>query len=208
MRCGGECRRKRYACRIQECFMSLSVAANNKNPFALWQSLLQPNSSTSGAQSDPLASLLASLNQGSGATTSTTGTAALSTATAGTPGSSSPQFGPQTLQALFDLQANTSNPQSLQAQLDGDGSANTSDPNASQQAQQGQGPHGHHHHHMDGAGGAGGSGAAASNNASSSASATSSSGGATVANNNLLERLIQMQAQLITPSTTQSIATV
>ncbi len=188
--------------------MSLSVTSNNKNPFALWQSLLQPNSSTSSAQSDPLASLLASLNQGSGASTSATGTSSSSTTTTGTPGSSSPQFGPQTLQALFDLQANTSNPQSLQAQLDGDGSASTSDPNASQQAQQGQGPHGHHHHHVDGAGGAGGSGAASSNSSSSSASATSSSGGGNVANNNLLERLIQMQSQLITPSTTQSIATV
>jgi hypothetical protein len=188
--------------------MSLSVTSSNKNPFALWQSLLQPGSSTSGAQSDPLASLLASLNQGSGATTSTTGAASSPTTTTGTSGSSSPQLGPQTLQALFDMQANTSNSQSLQAQLDGDSSAGTSDPNASQQAQQGQGPHGHHHHHMDGAAGSDGSGGAASNSSGSLASAPSSSGSANVANNNLLERLIQMQAQLITPSTTQSIATV
>jgi hypothetical protein len=32
-------------------------------------------------------------------------------------------------------------------------------------------------------------------------------GGASVANNNLLERLIQMQAQLINPTTAQNVAT-
>ena len=48
--------------------------------------------------------------------------------------------------------------------------------------------------------------AAPSDNASGQSNGQS--GGGNVANNNLLERLIQMQAQLLTPSATQNIATV
>ena len=54
--------------------MSFSVNGSNaNNPFALWQSLLQPDSSASNsAQSDPIASLLAALGQGQGTTTGAT----------------------------------------------------------------------------------------------------------------------------------------
>ena len=54
--------------------MSFSVNGSNaNNPFALWQSLLQPDSSASdSAQSDPIASLLAALGQGQGTATSAT----------------------------------------------------------------------------------------------------------------------------------------
>jgi hypothetical protein len=139
--------------------MSVSVNGSNaNNPYALWQSLLQPDSSASNsAQSDPIASLLAALGQGQSTATSTTASAggASSSSTSGTatPGSSSPQFGAQTLQTLFDMQAN----------------------------------------------------AAPSDGATSSGSNTA--GSANVANNNLLERLIQMQAQLINPATAQNVAT-
>src|SRR5208282_3432203 len=56
------------ALRVQECFMSFSVNGSNaNNPFAQWQALLQQDSSTSSsAQSDPIALLLASLGQGQG----------------------------------------------------------------------------------------------------------------------------------------------
>jgi hypothetical protein len=154
--------------------MSLSVGSSNNNPFALWQSLLQPNSTGSSAQSDPLASLLATLGQSGAAAISTAGTSSSSATTAGASGNSSPQFGPQTLQTLFDLQANGSNSQSLLAQLGGDGSTT----------------------------------AAPSDSSSSSGNSSAQSGGTNVANNNLLERLIQMQAQLVASTTTQSIATV
>src|SRR5580704_16944844 len=84
------------ALRVQECLMSFSVNGSNaNNPFAQWQALLQQDSSTSSsAQSDPIAALLAAMGQGqnTGATV--------------TSGSSSPQFGAQTLQTLFDMQAN------------------------------------------------------------------------------------------------------
>jgi hypothetical protein len=135
--------------------MSFPVNGSNAHkPSALWQSLLQPDSTAGGsAQSDPMASLLATLGQG---TTASTGGAA-STSTSGAPaaGGSAPQFGAQTLQTLFDMQAN----------------------------------------------------AAPSQGSNSSASANASAGGANVANNNLLERLIQMQAQLINPATAQNVAT-
>jgi hypothetical protein len=231
--------------RVQECFMSFPVNGSNaQNPFALWQSLQQPDSSAStSAQSDPIASLLAALGQGTGTTASPGG--ASSSSTSGTAGNSSPQFGAQTLQTLFDMQANGTNSQSLASQLGGSGSSD--DANSSPQAQQNE--LGHHHHHP--AGGAGGPGggqnlldmlgsadsgatsqtaanangsstttityadgstvalttAASSGGSTSSASSNSSAGGANVANNNLLERLIQMQAQLINPTTAQNVAT-
>src|ERR1700733_9796861 len=80
---------------VQECFMSVSVNGSNaQNPYALWQSLLQPNSSaSSSAQSDPVASLLAALGQGqgTGATASAGGASASSTSGTATSGGSSPQ---------------------------------------------------------------------------------------------------------------------
>ena len=139
--------------------MSFPINGSNaNNSFALWQSLMQPDSSaSSSAQSDPIASLLAALGQGqgtaTGATASSGGASSSSTSGTATSGSSSPQFGAQTLQTLFDMQAN----------------------------------------------------AAPSDGATSSGSNTA--GSANVANNNLLERLIQMQAQLINPATAQNVAT-
>ena len=67
---------------------------------------------------------------------------------AGTTASSAggPQFGPQTLQALFSLQANATDGQSSGSQAGGLG--DSSDP--TQQAQKGEG---HHHHHHGGGGG-------------------------------------------------------
>jgi hypothetical protein len=145
------------ALRVQECLMSFSVNSSNaNNPFAQWQALLQQDTSTSSsAQSDPTASLLAALGQGqsTGTTASSGGAGSSSTSSTATSGSSSPQFGAQTLQTLFDMQAN----------------------------------------------------AAPSDGATSSSSNTA--GSANVANNNLLERLIQMQAQLINPATAQNVAT-
>ncbi len=134
--------------------MSFSVNGSNaNNPFALWQSLQQPDSSaSSSAQSDPIASLLAALGQGqgtaTGATASSGGAGSSSTSSAVTSGSSSPQFGPQTLQTLFDMQANASNSQPVQSPLDG--STGPDDSFSSQQAQQSQPGH-HHHHHAGGA---------------------------------------------------------
>ena len=130
--------------------MSFSVNGSNaNNPFALWQSLLQPDSSASNsAQSDPIASLLAALGQGQGAATGATassgGAGSSSTSSAVTSGSSSPQFGAQTLQTLFDMQANASNSQSLPSPLGG--SAGPDDSYSSPQAQPSQPGHHHHHH--------------------------------------------------------------
>ena len=137
--------------------MSFAVNGSHaKNPLVPWQSLLQPDSSAnSSAQSDPIASLLAALGQGTGATASAGGAASSSTGGTVTSGSSSPQFGAQTLQTLFDMQAN----------------------------------------------------AAPSDGTTSSTSSNASAGRAHVADNNLLERLIQMQAQLINPATVQNVAT-
>jgi hypothetical protein len=148
------------ALRVQECFMSFSVNGSNaNNPFAQWQALQQQDSSTSsGAQSDPIASLLAALGQAqdaaTGATASSGGAGSSSTNSAVTSGGSSPQLGAQTLQTLFDMQAN-----------------------------------------------------AAPSDGTTSSTSSNTAGSANVANNNLLERLIQMQAQLANPATTQNVAT-
>src|SRR5580704_2523053 len=185
------------ALRVQEYFMSVSVNGSNaNNPYALWQSLLQPDSSASnGAQSDPIASLLAALGQGQGTTTDATassgGAGSSSTSSAVTSGSSSPQFDAQTLQTMFDMQANASNLQPVQPPLDG--STGSDDSFSSQPAQQG--------------GANDGSAAAPADGSTPSGSSNSSVDGANVAQNNLLERLIRMQAQLINPATVQDIAT-
>jgi hypothetical protein len=190
------------ALRVQEYFMSVSVNGSNaNNPYALWQSLLQPDSSASnGAQSDPIASLLAALGQGQGTTTGATassgGAGSSSTSSAVTSGSSSPQFDAQTLQTMFDMQANASNLQPVQPPLDG--STGSDDSFSSQQVQQGGA--------NDGSAAAPTT-AAPADGSTPSASSNSSAGGANVAQNNLLERLIQMQAQLINPATVQDIAT-
>ena len=220
--------------------MSFSVnGSNSNNPAALWQSLMSPSSSASGTQSDPLSALLATLGQATGASSNSASSSTDSAAA--TSGSSSTQFGPQTLQTLFDLQANGTTSQSPTSQLGGDGTADATDPTSAQQAQPGQGQHAHHHH-------AGGKQSAAdmfasaesatsqttansngsstttityadgssvtlntappSSGSSSSASATSSSGSANVAGNNYLGQLIQMQAQLVAPATSQNSVTV
>ena len=179
--------------------MSVSVNGSNaNNPYALWQSLLQPDSSASnGAQSDPIASLLAALGQGQGATTGATassgGAGSSSTSSAVTSGSSSPQFDAQTLQTMFDMQANASNLQPVQPPLDG--STGSDDSFSSQQGGANDGS------------AAAPTTAAPADGSTPSASSNSSAGGANVAQNNLLERLIQMQAQLINPATVQDIAT-
>jgi hypothetical protein len=200
------------ALRVQECFMSVSVNGSNaNNPYALWQSLLQPNSSTSNsAQSDPIASLLAALGQSQGTATGTTapsgGAGSSSTSSAVTSGNSSPQFDAQTLQTMFDMQANASNSQPVQPPLDG--STGSDDSFSSQQAQQSQPGH-HHHHHAEGAndGSTAAPTTAAPSGGSTSSATSNTAGGANVAQNNLLERLIQMQAQLINPTTAQNVAT-
>jgi hypothetical protein len=215
------------ALRVQECFMSVSVNGSNaNNPYALWQSLLQPDSSTSNsAQSDPIASLLAALGQGQGSATGATapsgGAGSSSTSSAVTSGSSSPQFGAQTLQTLFDMQANADNPQSAQSPLDG---STGSDDSFSSQAGGGQS--------LLGSAGSGATSqtainangsstttttyadgstvaltTAAPSGGSTSSATSNTAGGANVAQNNLLERLIQMQAQLINPATLQNVAT-
>jgi hypothetical protein len=193
--------------------MSVSVNGSNaQNPYALWQSLLQPDSSaSSSAQSDPVASLLAALGQGQGTATGATAPSggSSSTSSAVTSGSSSPQFGAQTLQTLFDMQANTSSSQSLASQPGG--STDSDDANSSLQAQSIDGQPGHHHHHHVSATSDGSTAApttaASSDGSTSSANWNASAGGANLAQNNLLERLIQMQAQLINPATMQNVAT-
>ena len=188
--------------------MSFSVNGSNaNNPFALWQSLLQPDSSASNsAQSDPIASLLSALGQGTAtsATASAGGASASSTSGTATSGSSSPQFGAQTLQTLFDMQANGPNSQSLLSQLGGSGGSD--DANSSPQAQASQPGH-HHHHHAGNANDVSTAAPTTAAPSDGSTSPASSAGGANVANNNLLERLIQMQAQLINPATAQNVAT-
>jgi hypothetical protein len=199
---------------VQECFMSFSVNGSNaNNPFALWQSLLQPDSAASNsAQSDPIASLLSTLGQGQGTATSATaaagGASASSTSGTATSGSSSPQLGAQTLQTLFDMQASSSNSQSFLSQLGGSGGSD--DANSSPQAQPSDGQYGHHHHHPTSGSGDGPTAAptaAAPSDGSASSATSNTAGGASVANNNLLERLIQMQAQLNNPATAQNVAT-
>ena len=67
---------------------------------------------------------------------------------------------------------------------------------------------GHHHHHHAGSANDGSTAApTTATPADGSTSPGSTAGGANVANNNLLERLIQMQAQLINPTTVQNVAT-
>src|ERR1700722_13363492 len=170
--------------------MSVSVNGSNaNNPYALWQSLLQPDSSASnGAQSDPIASLLAALGQSQGTTTGATTSSggAGSSSSAVTSGSSSPQFDAQTLQTMFDMQANPSNSQPVQPPLDG--STGSDDSFSTQQAQQSQPGH-HHHHHAGGANDgstAAPTTAAPSDGSTSPATSNASAGGANVAQNNLL----------------------
>lgn len=187
--------------------MSFSVTGSNaQNPLAQWQSLLQQDSpASSSAQSDPIASLLAALGQGQGSATGATApsSGSSSTSSAVTSGSSSLQFGAQTLQTLFDMQANGSNSQSLASQLGG--GAGPDDANSSPQAQP---QPGHHHHRHAGSANDGSTAApTTATPADGSTSPGSTAGGANVANNNLLERLIQMQAQLINPTTVQNVAT-
>jgi len=194
--------------------MSFSVNGSNaNNPFAQWQALLQQDTlASSSAQSDPIASLLAAMGQGqsTAATAPSGGAGSSSTSTTATSGSSSPQFGAQTLQTLFDMQANAANLQPVQLPLDGSGGSgdtcSSQQAPSSQLAQQSEPGH-HHHHH---AGGANDSSTATPTPAAptdGSNSPASLAGGASVANNNLLERLIQMQAQLINPTTAQNVAT-
>jgi hypothetical protein len=218
-----------FTCSATGYFMSFSVNGSNaQNPFAQWQSLLQQDSSTSSsAQSDPIASLLAALGQGqnttTGAAASSGGASSSSTSGTTTSGSSSPQFAAQTLQTLFDMQANAANSQSVQSPLDG--SAGSDDSFSSPQAGGGQSLLGSADSgatsqtaanadgsstttitHADGSTVALTT-AAPSDGSTPSASSNSSAGGANVANNNLLERLIQMQAQLINPTPAQNVAT-
>ena len=200
--------------------MSVSVNGSNTNPKPYWQSLLPQGSSQSGtaAQSDPLSELLAAIGQGSSAAAAAAagGAASSGAGVAAASGNSSSPFGPQTLQALFAMQASASNSPSLMSQLDS--AAGASDPSSGQQIPQSQdtesqdtqqGRHGHHHHHQMGGtqsppdmltSGAGGAG--------SSSAVNSSSGGANPASNNLIEKLIQMQALLAITPPPQSIATV
>ena len=218
--------------------MSLAVNSSN-NPSALWQSMFQQGtSSTSGTtQSDPLSELLAAIGQATGNTgTSGSGTssatAGASSSTGGT--STSPQFDPQTLQALFDLQAN----QQQQSDDGSSGVTSSTDPTSTQQA--GKGHHGHHAGGKDSAfdmfataegansqttANANGSSttnityadgssvslttAALSSSSTSSSSASALAGASNLTSNNFLEQLIQMQAQLVSStSASQTIATV
>ena len=204
--------------------MSLSVNGSNaNNPFAQWQSLLQQDSSTSSsAQSDPIASLLAALGQGQNTTTGATASScgASSSSTSGASGSSSPQFGAQTLQTLFDMQANATNPQSAQSPLDAGSDDSFSLPQAgggqsllgsadsgatSQTAINANGSSTTTTTYADGSTVA--LTTAAPSGGSSSSTTANTAGGANVMQNNLLERLIQMQAQLINPATVQNVAT-
>jgi hypothetical protein len=208
--------------------MSFSVNGSNaQNPIALWQSAQQQDSSASGsAQSDPIASLLAALGQGQNSATGATASAggASSSSTSGTTmsGASSPQFGAQTLQTLFDMQANADNLQSVQSPLDG--SAGTDDSFSSPQAGGGQSLLGSADSGATSQTAINANGSstttityadgstvalttAAPSGSTSSASSNSSAGAANAANNNLIERLIQMQAQLLNPVTAQNVAT-
>jgi hypothetical protein len=99
-----------------------------------------------------------------------------------TSGASSPQFGPQTLQALFAMQAGATNSQSLMAQFNG--AAGLADPTSDP-------TQGHHHHHAQQADAAAGNG---------------SSGSTSGSTNTLMSQLLQIQAQLQTTAP-QSIAT-
>lgn len=170
--------------------MSLSIfGSNNNNSLSSLQSLWNGGSWPGAAQasSGPLAGLLSELDQQGGGAAATTGASApaSSSGTSGLSGSISPQFGPQTLQALLALQAGHADPQSLASQFDG--AASGGDPLSALQGQPSQGQQGHRHHHQLDADGSGGAG----------------SGG----QNPLNTQLTQMQAQLLDQPSTQSIAT-
>jgi len=156
------------------------TGSNANNPLAYLQLMQQQQgSSPNGAtpQSDPLSALLAAIGpQGTGANGSGSGATANTTGVTSTAGGSSPQFDPQTLQALLAQQSNGPSPQTLASQLEGSGS--DSDIDSTQQSQQSQGQRGHHRHHHAGGG----------------------ADGASNSNGNLLEQLAQMQSQLTTPT--------
>jgi hypothetical protein len=180
--------------------MSLSVSGSNtNNSFVYLQSLWPQASSASGSssQTDPLSALLAELGQqGAGTTSAASGTASSTAGVTAMTGSTPPQFNPQTLQALLALQGNGSSPQSLEAQVDN--GADGDDPLSALQSQPSQSGHHHHHHSM---------GADGSNSDSTAAdAANSSSGSGNGTGNNLLDQLMQMQTQLMTPPA-QSVAT-
>jgi hypothetical protein len=175
--------------------MSLSVSGSNaNNPFASLQSLWQQASSASGAQSpsDPLSALLSELNQAGAGGAGLSSNSAAGTAAQPT----TPQFGPQTLQALLALQSNGTSAQALAAQFDGGANG---DPLSAVASQPSQSPHGHHHHHH-GAGGSNGSAGATSDGP------TANSGGGSATGNDL-QQLLQMQAQLVAPAGTQNTVT-
>jgi hypothetical protein len=177
--------------------MSLSVnSSNTTNPFAYLQSMLQQGASQTGSasQSDPLSQLVAFLDQqgasSSSSASSSSGASSASSSAAAT-SATTPQFGPQMLQALLALQADVSNAlspsgASSQAVANTNGSSTTTISYAD-----------------------GSSVSMTSAPSSSSASGSSSStAGSSAATNNLLEQLIQMQAQLLNTTTPQSIMTV
>jgi hypothetical protein len=176
--------------------MSWFVSGSNpNNPFASLQSFWQQQLSTSSTQapSDPLSALLSELNQqGAGGAG---GSSNPSTATATQP-TSSPQFGPQTLQALLALQSNGTSAQSLASAIDGGGD---DDPLSALGSQPMQSSHGHHrpNHAVDGAGGSNASSGAASGGPDADTGSGSPTG-------NNLAQLLQMQAQLVAPVGAQS----
>ena len=162
--------------------MSLSVNSSNANPFATLQSLWQQATSQNTAASDPLSQLLGAIDQqaGSGSSSTSTAAAAGSSATGSALSGGSLQFGPQTLQALFALQANWSNSQSLASQVDGGSNSAASSTDPTQQAQAGQqAHHGHHHHHGMGGGGQNLLDALFSPSGATSQTATNSNGSST-----------------------------
>ena len=130
--------------------MSLSVnGSNNNNPLAICsrcRSRAPRQAEARSRDASPIRCRSCWRRSGSDRCTglASGGASSSSTHDQGTTGSTSPQFGPQTLQALFAMQANAS--QSSASQADG-GSAADVRPiqHSTQQAQ-----HGHHHH---GAGG-------------------------------------------------------
>lgn len=179
--------------------MSWSVSSSNaNNPFASLQSLWQQQLSASSTQtpSDPLSALLSELNQDGAGDAGVSSNASTATATQPT---SSPQFGPQTLQALLALQSNGTSAQSLSSAIDG---ARNGDPLSALGSQSSQSSHGHHHHHHDADAGDGSNG---SSGATSGGPASDSGGGSPTSNN--LAQLLQMQAQLVAPVGTQSAVT-
>src|ERR1700678_2791192 len=106
--------------------MSASVGASGSNPYAYLQYLLQQQSSQSGTtdQSSPLSTLLADIGQAGTSATSSSSSGTASTSA--TSGSTSPQFDPQTFQALFDAQMSangTSDSQPAWQGGQGDGSS-------------------------------------------------------------------------------------